>query len=590
MVGYDWALLADRGGEAVEGLIATFLNLRHSAARQINPSQGDGGVDVLLDTPEGIEVWQVKKFTRPLNSNQWRQVRNSWKRFQAEFVDKGVAVARYHLVTPWTPTRERNGDFEALTNGAEFPTQWDGEAFINGLADAYPATMDRFVNGPGAFERFVGARAMLAQSPVERTDQTTMLQAIEVRQSALDELRDSVSDNYRIDYGTRTMSDLKGPPMPDPNDPAVFHRMTYLGENRWRTESVVPRSAEAANADPIHLEITFLVKEGSSEHKAVREWAEWGTPFTDIPARTITRGGPFGSETHEDSNLSFVQRDRSFPALYFILSDDAGAVRFRLPLTVVRRTQGNETGWLHLVAETPLRTLHFDFHFKDGTKFELDGTAGNVDGLDPAQVLLEIEMLTAVDPSDSFSIEMQNGRKLVNGTGMTVPEGLTTFYKPIVHGLSELQSSTRQVLVMPEVMEVTMGQLKSMERYVSIYGGTPEQWSWSDATLRVPIDPATADQFLRQHLPDLLNDSMMLVLAERPLIKLAEREFLIERPLMTTRRSYRLDPELDLETLKPGDPVRLVPGEDDSVTTAALVDWTPGAIIFPSNDEGERAG
>jgi hypothetical protein len=213
--------------------------------------------------------------------------------------DANPDIVRYILVTPWTPTDEKLADFRVLTTDAAFPVQWDGEAFINGLADQYPDTMDRFLNGPNNFERFVCA--LIAGSPIERADETTMLQAIELRQNALDDFRATMSDNYRIEHGTRTVQDGSEPPMPPAGDAGVFHRMTYLGDNRWSSDSVVPTTADSMELEPINIEVTYLDPPGTAEHQAVRDWLEWGIPFEDVRARTVQTGGPFGGETHDDS-------------------------------------------------------------------------------------------------------------------------------------------------------------------------------------------------------------------------------------------------------------------------------------------------
>ncbi|GAA4381658.1 restriction endonuclease [Agromyces bauzanensis] len=83
---YDWPLIQQRSGESIESLIATLLRREYPAARQVNPSQGDGGIDILLATDEGLEIWQVKGFTTAMTNKQFRQVKASWERFVAEHV------------------------------------------------------------------------------------------------------------------------------------------------------------------------------------------------------------------------------------------------------------------------------------------------------------------------------------------------------------------------------------------------------------------------------------------------------------------------------------------------------------------------
>lgn len=113
----------------------------------------------------------------------------------------------------WTPTEERIALFDELTADASFPCQWDSDAFIAGLADRYPETMQRFVHGEAVLEQFISQRAMLASSPVERGESLTMLEAIETRQDALDAIRDTVSENYQATMMlSETSSSSSGPP------------------------------------------------------------------------------------------------------------------------------------------------------------------------------------------------------------------------------------------------------------------------------------------------------------------------------------------------------------------------------------------
>lgn len=575
MPGYEWALLADRGGEALEGLLATLLVRRYPSARQVNPSQGDGGIDILLDTPDGLEVWQVKRFTGPLTPGQWRQVTSSWGRFNESTVAPGTQVARYHLVTPWTPTRERYADFEALTADAAFPTQWDGEAFINGLADEFPPTIERFIHGPGAFERFVTSRAMLANSPVERAEELSMMQAIDVRQTALDELRDSVSDTYYVDMGTRTVVGTDEPPLPHDDDPAVYQRMTSLGNGRWRIESIVPRSPNSAETDPISLEVQYLVEPGTPEEEPLTAWREWGRPFEDLPARTITHGGPFDGEVVELSHMSVVHPPEEFPPLQFVVYAEDSTPRLTIELRVVARTRGAETGWLYLAAETPARTLRFELRAREAGDFDLSGTVGNVDGLSPQDVLAELGLLNSVDPADTFAIELSPEASIARGNRFSPPSALEEFYRPVAEALVDLQRSTTTELAMPDVMQATNGELRNLERYRSIYNGTAHEWRWYTAAMTLSEDPEEAAETIARELAVLMSGDFIPVMAEQPVISVGGRQYLIERPLVTSRRSIRVDPDFDLETVGPGVTIPLVPGADDGVVTAAVVDWSP---------------
>lgn len=580
MAGIDWTFLADKSGEGIESLIATLLRQKNPTARQTNPSQGDGGIDVLMETDDGLVVWQVKKFTSPLSAGQWAQVKKSWKRFNREHGSNGDKVAKYYLVTPWTPTDERLADFRELTDEADFPTQWDGEAFITGLADQFPGTIERFLYGPAALERFIMAKSVLASSPVERSDDITMLEATESRYSSLDELRATMSDNYRIERGQVTMANEYDSPLPSPGSSAVFHRMTYLGDGRWTTEAVVPKTADALNVEPITLEVTYLDPEGTPEYQAVRDWFEWGTPFKDVRARTIQRGGPLGDEESEEATLSFsAVSSKTYPGLLVRVTKPDESVRMVQPLRTVEVTHGVSTGWIRLLAETPNKVLSFDFRLKLDEAPKVDVTLGNVEGLDPANVKRELDNFLAIEETDTFVIELDTGVPMLRGTGMRLPTGMSGAFRPVAAGLMTLQANTSQQLTMPNVWEIETGQFENFLAYVSIYEGKPKQWEWSERRLHAPDNPDEIEQFKSQ-LRKVSAGDVKPVLIQRPTIWLASSAYLIEHATATTPYSIAPIPASDIEKIQPGDVVLLKPGTDRRITTAAVDGWPEEDVSF----------
>ena len=578
---YDWPLIQQRGGDSIESLVATLLRREYSDARHVNPSQGDGGIDILRSTPDGLEIWQVKGFTTAMTDGQFRQVKKSWAVFVKEHVTPGEhPIARYHLVTPWTPTEERVALFGELTAGASFPCQWDGDAFIAGLADRYPETMQRFTHGEGVLEQFINQKAMLASSPVERGESLRMLDAIETRQDALDALRDTVSDNYRIEHGTRTAANSHEVPLPPDDDPAVYHRMTSLGDSRWKYESVVPRTADAIEVDPISLDVEFLAAPGTPEHDAVRAWSEWGIPLQDVHVKTMTVGGPFSEDEPVESMVSIIERGRGeAPLLNLRCTTSEGESRFRLPLIVAARTVGAHTGWLRLVLDTPDRALSFELRFKQGQAADAKAQMGNVDGRNPEAVRDELETLLSISAGDVISVETGNGQSLIRAHGTALPTALEALHLPVARHLTQLQTHTASMLVMPSIAEISDSQFRYLSLLASIYGGTAHRWAWTEITLQMPEDDAKAERF-REVAVNAVAGTHTLVRVEAPVFQLGSRMYTIDHPLASTAHSVQLEPGVNPATLRPGDALRLIPGADAGVTTAMIVDWTPGSIQF----------
>ncbi|WP_223628651.1 hypothetical protein [Microbacterium sp. EST19A] len=582
---YDWPLISHRSGESIESLVATLLRLEYADARQVNPSQGDGGIDIVRETTGGVIVWQVKGFTTALSSGQFRQVKNSWLRFNEEHVGaEQPAVLEYHLVTPWTPTEERLRDFRDLTGGADFACTWDGDAYLSGLGDRHQATMHRFTYGDGALEQFVNQKAMIASSPVERADSISMLSAIETRQDALNELRDQLDDNYRIEHGTLTVSG-DGPPMPPGlSDPAIFHRMEYLGDGRWKYQSVVPRSADSTTVDPVSWDVTFLEEPGSEGALAIQEWAEWGTPFSNVRGQARMVGGPLpdpsDNNDERESRLSFAQVKRADPPpLYLRCLTASGDTRFRLRLTPRIRTTGATTGWMRLVTETPEAIIRFEIRIKGDEGMQVNAEIGQLHGKDPESVLAESRVLLQMAEDDVISVEINQTAPLFKANGTVLPSALEGTVVPIAEALSSLQRRTSAALTMPDMSSITDSQFGLLLRYASIYGGEAHVWRWREVSIYAPGDASEIPAFIEQ-IGELVGGEFMPVYVEEPVFQLGDDSYKIDHPLVTMRHSVRLFEGQNLDAVQPGERIRLVPGADEKVTTAMVADWTPDTPVF----------
>lgn len=227
--------------------------------------------------------------------NQKRQIAKSWKRFWDTHVASGATkIAGYYLATPWTPTDPMQAWFKTkVVAGAEFACQWDGAAFFDALSADFPATFDRFFKGPDVLDNLVLAKATLAGSPIESGKPTSMLEAARRREDAVRGIRDLVSDTYFINSGTVSTRDGTLP-LPGPSDAGVVFRYESLGDNRFRVESVVPKTAQSMELDPIRLELRLRPEPDAHDVLSIQDWRAWGIPFTDVRLEVQRLGGPLG--------------------------------------------------------------------------------------------------------------------------------------------------------------------------------------------------------------------------------------------------------------------------------------------------------
>lgn len=196
-----------------------------------------------------------------------------------------------------------------------------------------------------------------------------------------------------------------------------------------------------------------------------------------------------------------------------------------------------------------------------------------MDGLDAAAVLREIDELLSVAKDDSVRLELGNGDELACGTGMGHAPFLSEFYRPVAQALVALQESTREALLMPDMGEIQAGQLDGLQELVSLYQA-PVITHWKETRLHMP-DGQEAEK-VRAGLRRIAEGGVQVAFAY-PELELGNRRIVMARPLVSTQHSCRIQQELDIDSLKAGDEVVLVPDGDSRVTTAPLADWSRGS-------------
>jgi hypothetical protein len=548
----DWAYLAGRGGQPLEDLIATLLRRKYSDALQRGIAQGDKGIDIIRQTPDGLVVWQVKKFTSPPNPSQWRQIKKSWLRFLRNSPSE-EKVLKYHLVTPWTPHAARIKDFAELTDGAGFETQWDGSSFIDGLVDEFPDTYGRFVNGPNTLERLVMAKAVIAGSPIESGNSKNFLEAVATRQKNINALRDLVSDEYYIDIGTRTADFESIPPRPA-NDPAVYWRYSSLGNGRYEYEAIVPRTADSTTIDPISLEIVFH-PEGPSEIQKVREWEQWGVPLGKTLATTTTHGGPYNGETSENVLLSIGMKPvgDELPSLTLHGLDDAGRLIFHIDLACEELTVGSTSGWTRVVLSSPARVFAGEIRLHptpEATDLRL--YVGNLEGKLPSAVLGELDEFLAFEAARTFQIISRDLQ--LTGEKYAVPVEIFSRAREVATLLIELQQQTPELLTMPDIYAVEATELDALRSIGSLFrDGLPQIHHWDTVTLRVREGSSL--------LANIASGSPFSQ-DERVTFELGKREIELFTPIQVTRMSIKVADDVDIAELEFGSEFCAVPGDD----------------------------
>ena len=152
---------------------------RFPNAVRVQPSQGDGGVDIFVPGRAGFAkerlVYQVKSYCKQrLNSSQKRKIKRSFHEVIRTAEDEGWKIVRWHLVLSMDLTYNELNWLKDVTAGAEFPCEPNGLLYCDTLASHYPQVIDYDLRH--GKERLEGAiNNLTALYLTERTARRTML-------------------------------------------------------------------------------------------------------------------------------------------------------------------------------------------------------------------------------------------------------------------------------------------------------------------------------------------------------------------------------------------------------------------------------
>lgn len=134
-------------GEEIETIVAIYVCRTRPNAQRFRPSQGDGGIDILVENDDGTyDVYQVKKFATSLRSSQKRQIAESWKAVQEYVSEHKWVLKNWYLVLPLDPTPQNKEWFDRETaNDEGIKCHWLGLTNIDAWATEMPEVYDYYM-------------------------------------------------------------------------------------------------------------------------------------------------------------------------------------------------------------------------------------------------------------------------------------------------------------------------------------------------------------------------------------------------------------------------------------------------------------
>jgi hypothetical protein len=336
-------------GDDVEAVVGMFICTRYPNAVRVQPSQGDGGLDIYVSAREdaGVEqreVYQVKSFTERLTSSRKRQISRSLQEAIKTAAEEGWRMSKWHLVMPLDLTdNELRWFHEELPKDCDFDCEIHGLLFCDTLAAQYPKVVDyylrdgreRLQDAVNNLTAILAGRNSARQEgdAVSPSDLTPDLTAIYKALNGCDPF-------YKYEFSA---SDAPPAAQPSPAEPDVVAVHAVQQDSVWITIKIKALSMAGQQERPVGAQFSVAIPEGDDELRdQFQRFIDYGAPVT-LPTGTVTGfldlPGGLGGELSNASLqiISAPDRDDEPPELCLaIFAPDSDTV---IASTIIKRTE-----------------------------------------------------------------------------------------------------------------------------------------------------------------------------------------------------------------------------------------------------------
>ena len=556
----------------MEEFVAALLLLEQPRGNIITPSRGDRGIDIRIPVDGNrFDIYQVKRFTRPLSAKQAANIENSWN----EFVEKTLprlAVRSWTLVTPWNPTNERLEWLEGLTADAGLDeVTWLGRTNLDVRASQNSRLVDYYFGDGRNRTEALMAQALAGAQVLPGVEGEDLLAAIGVRQRALAEALDEIDPFYR--YVSEIRPGRLGPleeadagfgALAGTNSEECTVVAREIDDGYLWILRVYPRCEESFRFRPVSTTVTLAAEPGTPEHNALRRFVTYGVaPEMPMPARIIRAEGPPGvapplgealirigaASTPQNSGLDLELR-----------IEPSGRV---VELINIEQTRGLDGQGIRLTGTDRAGAIEVEFLANNADNIaQLSITPHDVGGQPPRLALPTLQAM-----EDLFSGSSSITLAAAGGPALLPPwndvdhdedlEQRSRTWAQLATALMELQHHTLASLAMP--YSVSSSEYHQILDAAAIVRGEVVEDEWEGVEVHV-TDPKAVTGASG-------GDGEFALMVIRPLtIKYDGRTVTFDKRFVTHTPTARYADPAVASGVQAGDVVRLVPGSNPYVT------------------------
>lgn len=532
-----------------EDMVSALLCLIEPDSLHIDGKGGDGGRDVIRETPEGLIIFECKRFPDRLNEKRKTQIRRSLTKAA------GHKPIEWNLVLPIDPTPGEKTFFDRLKKKYDFPLKWLGRTWLNAHMAKHPEIRRYFLED--ARDEVL---KLVAEMQLEVRDLTTGTDAIERLRKLHDRLNE-LDIHYSFALATGAAANQAPPPG------------TVLSQQGGDVRlDVLPRHRSALRKRPItgSYAVQFSAEDADLREAFVRA-LDFGDPV-ELPPRVIeefTLDAPGGLGGRIDGASMTIgsaaeRREPPLAASLRVLSEGGDLLR-ELPVEFADQRAGRRGGTMYGSDSTGMLRLELWFD-RDGGEirltFHLQPVAAAPGVLRPV-----VELLTAF--GQGVTLELGLGDPVHPTVAMEIDPDealLPAGFADVTHAFEALQQRARTSFAIPE--DLAEDEARTVIEYAQELKPEGRRFTWTDLnlTLNRLDDGAGQEQLLSEGGALVLEGTQVWEFRGRT-YDLGARRIVVEHAVVEHPKAVRQ--RLDRTGQSP---IRLVPGPTSDEALARLLE------------------
>lgn len=474
-------------GEDVEAVVALFVLRDNPHGNRRLPAQGDHGIDVLVRNDDGSwSVWQVKRYTDPLDSSQRRSITKSWNRLQEYVRGRGITLRDWWVARPRDPTDGDERWLAELTAGSGVPTHWLGLANLDAWTTRYPEVVDYYLHG-GRDRAFDYAMRALQAARLLGGDSDKPLDpdGVELGLEAVFHAVNDRDPHYRYEFQVRAPRPFDESELAEfPED--LAWRATVTRPDVEVVTEVFRRYDQAGEDSPLQLEV-FAKPESDEDRQQLRDHREYGLPLVGLPVEVAGSLPGFAlSGAHTATITSVVGRSgrHSGPHLLNVSIGEEHPVAGTALMSDFVRGENGGWSWSGRIGGVAMfSTLGGGEPAKQGITMR----PFSIEGMTPAEADLALTLMRATMSVGKIELRLPDGPIVLEMKSVdagsdddTLAEALRSLDRTlqVVRALRTLQTRIPVALRVPDRSELTIPEIDAWVRAADLLTGTQRVAQW----------------------------------------------------------------------------------------------------------------